>query len=263
VISQKHCRFLRTMASLTDLSGRVALVTGASRGIGLAIADLLASQGASVVLSARSDVPKEAEGIAVHHGTRTWSMPADVRDAASVQALYRRVFAEAGRLDILVANAGVLEDALIGMISEEQLANSLATNVAGVLRHVQLAARLMRRNGAEGGSIISMSSIIGVQGNEGQMLYGATKAALLGMVRSASKELAPQGIRVNAIAPGFIDTDMTRALPDRARTRLLAGIRMKRAGTAEDVARVALFLASDLSRYVTGQVVGVDGGLVL
>ncbi len=162
---------------------------------------------------------------------------------------------------MLVNNAGILDDALLGMVSDEMIERSFRVNTFGAIHHLQAAARLMQRNNE--GSIVNLSSIIGVVGNEGQTVYAATKSALIGLTKSAAKELAPRRIRVNAVAPGFIDTEMTRALPPEKFEERSAGIKMGRVGTPEDIARSVLFFASDLSRYVTGQVLGVDGGMLV
>jgi 3-oxoacyl-[acyl-carrier protein] reductase len=254
------------MAFAIDLNGKVALVTGASRGIGRACADILASQGARVVLNGVHDpelLASTAADLQKRTGQECWAFPADAADAEAVGSLYKELLHRAGRLDILVANAGVIEDARIGMISKAQIEHTLGVNVVGLLNHIQMSARLMGRNKSEGGSIIAMSSIIGRTGNAGQMLYGASKAAIIGAVQSAAKELAIQQIRVNAIAPGFIDTAMTQSLPDTIRAERLESIGMGRIGIPLDVARAVLFLASDLSAYVTGQVLGVDGGMII
>ena len=245
------------------LKGKVALVTGASRGIGAAIAQTLAAAGATLVLTAQEDrdLVLLSEKFQKDYGTECLIHAGDVSDASSVQSLYKQIFGRFGQLDILVANAGILADGLIGMISAEDMNRVLAVNVAGVLHHIQAASRLMRRKKA--GSIIVMSSIIGRFGNKGQMSYAASKAAVLGAMMSAAKELGAEGIRVNAIAPGVIDTDMTKNLGENARKHLLDNVALGRIGTPEDVADVALFLASDLSRYVSGQVIGVDGGMVV
>ncbi len=161
------------------------------------------------------------------------------------------------KLDILVANAGVLDDALIGMVTQSQIENTFNTNTFGVLYCAQYASRLMGRNKC--GSIINMTSIMGTHGNIGQAVYAGSKAAVIGITKSLSKELAPLNIRVNAIAPGVIDTDMVATLA----AERIASIKMGRIGRPEEVANVALFLASDLSTYVTGQVIGVDGGMII
>ncbi|HSW04731.1 SDR family NAD(P)-dependent oxidoreductase, partial [Aquabacterium sp.] len=187
--------------------------------------------------------------------------PCDVADAASVRELFQRVFKDFKRLDTLVANAGVMDDALIGMVTPELIERVFSTNTYGLLHCAQYASRLMARSG--GGSIVALSSIVGQRGHAGQSVYAGSKAAVLGIVASLAKELAPQRIRVNAVAPGFIDTELTRQLPATRREQVVAGIGLGRAGTPQDVAATVLYLASDLARYVTGQVIGVDGGLQL
>jgi 3-oxoacyl-[acyl-carrier protein] reductase len=164
-------------------------------------------------------------------------------------------------LDILVANAGSLGDARLGMISEDLLASTLEVNLAGAVRQVQAAARLMQRGGS--GSIVVVGSIMGLRGNAGQVAYSSAKAGLVGLVLSAAKELASHGVRVNLVAPGFIDTRLTKDLESLVRSERLASIPLGRAGTAAEVAEVIGFLCSDASGYVTGQVVGVDGGMVV
>jgi 3-oxoacyl-[acyl-carrier protein] reductase len=165
------------------------------------------------------------------------------------------------RLDILVNNAGILRDKLIGMISDAEIDELFSVNVIGLIKITQLAARIMARR--KSGSIINVSSIVGRRGNSGQTVYSATKSAVIGATFSAAKELAPMNIRVNAVAPGLIDTSMTKAIPEDKRKTLESQIAMGRVGSAQDVANVIVFLASDLSSYVTGQVIGVDGGLVI
>lgn len=239
------------------------MVTGGTRGIGRASAELLAAHGASVVVVGRSDLGSAAQvaaDLAATHGHPALALVADAADSAAIREVYRRVRADFGRLDILVNNAGVLSDALVGMLSDELIDGTLAINTAGPMHHLQGAARLMRKTG---GSIVNLTSIIGRNGNAGQVVYSASKAAIIGMTYSAAKELAPSGIRVNAVAPGFIDTDMTRSIPPDKYAERVASIKMGRVGSAEDVARAVLYLASDLSSYVTGQVLGVDGGMLV
>jgi len=254
------------MASLIDLSGKVAVVTGASRGIGRACAEILASCGATVVLNALNDLEQLkilAASLQETYKTKCIPFTADAADAAAVNQLYKDIAQKLGRLDILVANAGIMEDALLGMITPKQIEMTFSVNVTGTINHIQTASRLIRRNGVDGGTIVAMSSIIGQHGNSGQTVYGASKAAIIGAVKSAAKELAGFNIRVNAIAPGFIDTAMTRNLPPPIYQKRLEQIGLQRIGTTDDVARAVLFLCSDLSRYITGQVIGVDGGMIV
>lgn len=245
------------------LNGKVALVTGASRGIGAAIARCFAKNNARLILTARDEarLEKLAKELRDTYETECLVVPCDVTDSKAVQALYKTVNSHFGRLDILAANAGILTDGLLGMIPDADIDALLNVNVKGVLNHLQSAARLMRKN--KTGSVIITSSIIGRTGNKGQAAYAASKAATLGIMMSAAKELGPDGIRVNAIAPGFIETDMTSHLSSQIRGERLKGIALSRTGKPDDVADVVLFLASDLSRYVSGQVIGVDGCMVI
>lgn len=245
-----------------DLTGRVALITGSTRGIGFAIAEKLAEHGATIILNGRNAeaLTTTADNLSARYGVAAQGLVADVSDAKAVNELVRTIFAERRRLDILVNNAGVLKDALIGMISDADIEQTIGINLLGVLHCTRAAARLMARTG---GSIINISSIIGVRGNSGQLVYSASKAGVIGATLAAAKELAPNGVRVNAIAPGYIDTDMIRSIPPETHQQRLDSIAMRRIGTTEDIANTALFLASDLSSYVTGQVIGVDGGMLV
>lgn len=249
------------MSSLR-LDGRVGLITGGSRGIGRATAEALAEHGAAVVLTAREAAVAEARAaeIAANTGAAVFGVAADVADPAQVSVLVRQVFGRLKRLDILVNNAGVMPEALLGMNSEEAIRQVLDVNVAGAFRMLQAAARLIERSG--GGSIVNVSSIIGLRGGVGLSLYAASKAAMVGLTLSAAKELASKKIRVNAVAPGFIETDMTSHFSDAKRQETLGNIALGRIGTPREVADVILFLNSDLARYVTGQVLGIDGGMV-
>ena len=246
------------------LEGKICFVTGSTRGIGWAVAREFARQGATVILNSRQPggmleerrLQLEQEFFRPAHG-----LAADAIDGAAIQSCYKEIFKQFKRLDVLVNNAGILQDALLGMISEATIRCVIDTNLVGSLIHLQEASRLMAR--AKSGSIVNVSSIIGRFGNEGQSVYAASKAGVIGMTLSAAKELAPKNIRVNAVAPGFIDTDMTRQLPEDKRQQRLAGIRMNRIGTPEEVAQVIVFLASDMASYVTGQVLGVDGGMIV
>jgi len=252
------------MLDRLNLSGRVAIVTGASRGIGKVIAETFAAHGAALVLNARRDngqIAQIAQEMSTNYSVPVTFVVGDVAEAKTSAELAKEAFARYKRLDIYVNNAGVLVDGLIGMVPEKDIAATLNINLAGVLHGVQAAARLMQRG--ERGSIINLTSIIGRFGNQGQLVYGASKAGVIGATLSAAKELAPKNIRVNAIAPGFIDTDMVRQLPEKKFAERMASIGMRRIGTPQDIADTALFLASDLSSYVTGQIIGVDGGMVI
>ena len=251
------------MASSALLSGKIVAVTGASRGIGAAVARAFAMAGAHMALTAKTDddLATLAQELKKNYATECVIQAGDVTDIASVQEFYKIIFEHFGKLDVLVANAGILGDGLLGMIPEQDIAHVLDVNVAGVLHHIQAASRLMRRK--KYGSIMLMSSVVGRFGNKGQTLYAASKAALIGAMLSAAKELGPDGVRVNAIAPGIIDTDMTQNLDTDDRARLLGNVALGHSGTAQEVADVALFLASDMSRYVSGQIIGVDGGMVV
>jgi 3-oxoacyl-[acyl-carrier protein] reductase len=252
------------MASPFDLAGQVALVTGSTRGIGWATAQLLARHKAAVIVHGHTDpgeVRARADEIAETYGVKTLGLCSTVDDAAKVKAGYAEIFAGFRRLDILVNNAGVLEPALLGMAPEAMIRSTIAVNTVGAIFHLQEASRLMARS--RRGAIVNVTSILGVRGGEGQAVYSASKAALVGLTLSAAKELAPRGIRVNAVAPGLIDTELASRMTAKVREQALAGIKMGRMGTADEVAWAILFLASEASAYVTGQVLGVDGGMVI
>jgi len=242
---------------MTDLSGRVALVTGGTRGIGLATARALVEAGATVVLTGRDEArAKEAAASVGASG-----LALDVTDAKAVSSLVRGVAKEHGKLDVVVANAGIMEDALLGMIKEDVVDTTLSTNVAGTLHTVQAAARAMMRK--KTGSIVVLASIVGEQGSAGQTVYAASKAAVANIAKSAAKELGRSGIRVNAVAPGVIETDLTAGLSEDAKAENAGKTPLGRLGRAEEVANAIRFLVSDEASFITGQVLGVDGGLVL
>ena len=252
------------MESRLNLRGKVAFVTGSTRGIGWSCAQLLAQEGATVLLNGVSNAGLLQERVAqlkAAHGIETEGFLMDASSPEAIRDCYSAIFKKFKRLDVLVNNAGIMKDSLLGMISPEAIEETFRVNVQSVILNMQYAARLMGRNG--GGSIINLSSIIGRFGNAGQIAYGASKAAVIGATLSAAKELAPANIRVNAVAPGFIETDMTKQLPPEKASQRMAGIAMKRIGKPEEVAGAVVFLASDLSSYVTGQVLGVDGGMVV
>lgn len=245
------------------LTGKVAIITGASKGIGRATALTFAQSGAELILNGRDSAALDtlSEEIQSLGGKAPIIYPYDVSDYASVKECFKNIKKNVGRLDILVNNAGVLEDALLGMITEKQIQDVLAINLQSVMYHMQFASRIMMKQ--RSGSIINISSIIGKHGNSGQVVYGASKAGVIGATMSAAKELAPNQIRVNAIAPGFINTEMVKKIPESKYKERLESIKMGKIGDPEDVANVALFLASELSSYVTGQTIGVDGGMVI
>jgi 3-oxoacyl-[acyl-carrier protein] reductase len=246
------------------LSGKICFVTGSTRGIGWATAETLSRYGATVILNGRTPselLEERRRTLQERLGQPVLALAGDVGDPADVEACYAQIFKEYKRLDVLVNNAGTMQDALLGMISKDLIQSVINTNVTGAILHLQAAARLMAR--ARSGSIINLTSIIGRMGKEGQTVYASSKAALIGMTLAAAKELAPKGIRVNAIAPGMIDTEMTRQLPPDRHAAAVNSIKLGRIGRPEEVAQAVLFFASDLSSYVTGQVLGVDGGMVL
>ena len=247
-----------------DLKEKVAFITGGTRGIGWATARLFAASGASVIISGVADdslLRDRVQELKDEYNAECEGVLFDVSDYDAVKNCYSDLFKKYKRLDILVNNAGILEDRLLGMIGRENIDRTLDINVKGVIYNLQYASRLMTRN--KSGSIINVSSIIGRVGNEGQVVYGGSKAAVIGITMSAAKELAHNNIRVNAVAPGFIDTDMVKQLPEDKYKARMEGIKMKRIGTPEDVANTILFLASDYSSYITGQVIGVDGGMLV
>jgi len=245
------------------LKDKVTLITGASRGIGYATAIEFAKQGAKIILNGTDQdrlIMLQQYVLEAYH-VESFILPYDVRDITEIKNAFLWIKKNLGRLDALVNNAGVLDDALLGMVTEQQMSNTFSTNIEAVIYHMQYASRLMTKQ--KQGSIINVSSIIGKTGNAGQVVYGSSKAAVIGATLSASKELGPHNIRVNAVAPGFIDTDMTKQLSEEKFAQRMSEIKMGRIGQPEEVANVILFLASDLSSYVTGQVIGVDGGMVI
>jgi 3-oxoacyl-[acyl-carrier protein] reductase len=242
-----------------SLAGKVALVTGGTRGIGLATAHELAACGATIVLTGRDEVAAKTAAESV--GGPVTGQRLDVTDAKAVATLIRGVAKEHGRLDIVVANAGIMEGALLGMIRDDDVQRTLNTNVAGTIHTVQAAARAMMRK--KSGSIVVIASVVGERGSAGQTVYAASKAAVANLARSAAKELGGSGIRVNAVAPGVIDTALTSSLSDQVRAETVRNTPLGRLGAADEVAKAVRFLAGEDSSFITGQVLGVDGGLVL
>jgi 3-oxoacyl-[acyl-carrier protein] reductase len=243
----------------TVLSGKVALVTGGTRGIGLATVRALAEAGATVVLTGRDEAKAKEAAAAVEGEVSGQAL--DVTDAKAVSTVVRGVAKEHGRLDIVVANAGVLEDALLGMIKEDLVDRMLSTNVGGTIHTVQAAARAMMRK--KTGAIVVLASIVGEKGSAGQTAYAASKAAVGNIARSASKELGRYGIRVNGVAPGVIETAMTGHLGAEVISGRIEDTPLGRLGKPGEVAKAIRFLVSDEASFITGQVLGVDGGLVL
>ena len=243
------------------LDGKVALVTGARKGIGKAVALKFAEQGADVAISCRemNDTVLATIAELEQYGTRVKAYASDAADFEQSHALVESVVADFGRIDILVNNAGITKDSLMLRMTEAQWDAVINTNLKSAFNFVHAVTPVMARQ--RGGSIINMSSVVGVSGNAGQCNYSASKAGMIGLTKSIAKEMGSRGIRANAIAPGFIDTDMTAKLSDDMREQWVKSIPLRRGGTPEDVANVALFLASDLSSYVTGQVVNCCGGM--
>lgn len=248
---------------MSDLNDKVAVVTGGTRGIGFATATALAESGATVVLTGRDEATakQRAQEIADATGAAVTGLALDVTDPAAVKDTFRAIAKEHGRIDALVASAGVLDGALIGMIADAHVDAMLTTNVAGTIATVQAAARVMMRK--KTGSIVLLGSIVGERGNAGQTVYAASKAAVVAVARSAAKELGRHNIRVNAVAPGVIRTDLIAGQSDDVLAKVVGDTSLGRLGEPEEVAKVIRFLVSDEASFITGQVLGVDGGLVL
>lgn len=243
------------------LDGKVALITGAARGIGKAIALRFAAEGAQIAFTdlaineAAEETLKELEAL----GVKARAYASNAADFEQTHQVVNEILAEFGRIDILVNNAGITKDGLMMRMSEQQWDAVLTVNLKSAFNFIHACTPIMAKQ--RGGSIINMSSVVGVSGNAGQCNYSASKAGLIGLAKSIAKEMGPRGIRANCIAPGFILTDMTKALPENVREEWAKQIPLRRGGTPEDVANVALFLASDLSSYVSGQVIHCCGAM--
>lgn len=243
------------------LKGKKALVTGSSRGIGRKIVEVFLANGAEVwgLCSKPSAAKAELEAMAAEKGTAFHEICANVGDAAQLTEVVKGALAEAGNFDVLVNNAGITRDGLSFRMKMEDWQDVLNVNLTGTFIVTQLVSNAMLK--ARSGSIINMSSIVGVHGQGGQVNYAASKGGLIAYSKSLAKEVGARGIRVNCIAPGFIETDMTAVLKEDLKAAMIESVPLKRGGKPEDIANAALFLASDMSSYVTGQVLGVDGGM--
>ena len=244
-----------------SLTGKTAIVTGGSRGIGRAVCLELARRGCNIVLSFAGNTAAADQTVAECQslGVQALAVQGNVADADAVKALFDTALKQFGAVDILVNNAGITRDNLLMLLKEEDFDAVVDTNLKGTFLCMKAAVRPMMKQ--RHGRIISLSSVVGLHGNAGQVNYAATKAGVIGMTKSLAKELAGRNITVNAVAPGFIDTDMTAVLPEKAKEAILASIPMARLGAAEDVANAVAFLASDEAGYITGQVLAVDGGM--
>lgn len=245
------------------LDGKTAIVTGGSRGIGRSICIALANAGANVVTcyANGADGANETVRLCEELGVRAMAMKADVANYEDVSAMVAKTKEEFGTIDILVNNAGITKDNLMLKMTEADFEQVIDTNLKGAFLFTKDVSKIMLKQ--RSGRIINISSVVGVFGNAGQVNYAASKAGLIGMTKSVAKELASRGITSNAIAPGFIETDMTAALNESVADEMLKAIPLKRMGTGEDIANAVVFLASDMASYITGQVICVDGGMAM
>lgn len=242
-----------------DIKNKNVFVTGSTRGIGLAIAHRFASLGANIVLNGRSEISKDLIDSFNDYGVKVIAISGDVSQFDDAKRMVDETIAELGSVDILVNNAGITNDKLMLKMTEADFESVLKVNLTGAFNMTQSVLKPMTR--ARQGAIINLSSVVGLRGNVGQANYAASKAGLIGFTKSVAREVASRGIRVNAIAPGFIESDMTDAIPEKMQEAILAGIPMKRIGKAEEVATVASFLAEQ--EYLTGQVIAIDGGMAM
>lgn len=246
-----------------DLKGRTAVVTGASRGIGRAIAVELSKCGADVVVnySGNEAAADETVKLCMEYGTKAIAVKADVSKSEECSMMIDKTIEEFGKIDILVNNAGITRDKLLMAMSESDFTDVIDTNLKGTFNCMKLVSKIMMKQ--RYGRIINLSSVVGVRGNAGQANYSASKAGVIGLTKSASKELASRNITVNAVAPGMIETDMTKVLSDKVKETMLNDIPAKRIGLPSDVANAVVFFASKESSYVTGQIICVDGGMAV
>ena len=244
-----------------NLKNKTAIITGSSRGIGKKIAETLANEGVNVVITATNldKASKIAEEIKSSYNVETLGLEHDAKSSESCKDVIAKTIEKFGSIDILVNNAGITKDMLVIQMDDNAWNDVLSTNLSGAFYTSREAAKNMLR--ARKGKIINISSVIGKMGNAGQVNYAAAKAGLIGITKSMAKEFAPRNICVNAIAPGFIQTDMTDALPEDTVKGIMSITPLKKLGTPEDVANLVLFLASDMSNYITGEVIAVDGGM--
>jgi 3-oxoacyl-[acyl-carrier protein] reductase len=245
------------------LDGKVALVTGASRGIGRAAAISLAQRGAKVVVNYAGNLAaaEETAALITQNGGQALIVKADVKNAAEVEDLVKQTLAAYGRIDILVNNAGITRDNLLMRLKEEDWDAVLDTNLKGIYYTTKAVSKIMIKQ--KSGKIINITSVVGLTGNAGQANYAAAKAGVIGFTKSMAKELASRGITVNAVAPGFIETDMTGGLSEAVKSDMMAKIPLARLGSAEEVAAAIVFFASNEADYITGQTLTVDGGMVM
>ena len=245
------------------MSEKIAVVTGGSRGIGAAIAKKLASRGMTVIINycGSEDRARSVKSAIEAAGGQAEAWRCDVSDCGQCEAFVKAVMEKYGRIDVLVNNAGITRDGLMMRMSDEDFSRVIDTNLKGTFYMMRFASRHMLK--AKKGRIINMASVVGLMGNAGQVNYAASKAGVIGATKSAAKELASRGITVNAIAPGFIDTEMTGALSEKVQEQILTQIPLGTFGKPEDIANCAAFLASDEAAYITGQVIQVDGGMCM
>ncbi|AWN19601.1 3-oxoacyl-[acyl-carrier-protein] reductase [Streptococcus sobrinus] len=242
-----------------ELSKKNVFITGSTRGIGLAIAHKFASQGANIVLNGRSAISDELLDQFSDYDVKVVAISGDVSDSADANRMVAEAIEALGSVDVLVNNAGITNDKLVLKMTEEDFEKVLKINLTGAFNMTQAVLKPMSK--ARQGAIINMSSVVGLMGNVGQANYAASKAGLLGLTKSVAREVAGRNVRVNAIAPGFIESDMTDAIPEKAKQAMIAQVPMKRIGQAEEVAQVVAFLASQ--EYLTGQVIAIDGGMTM